>query len=60
MTDRIYVVIDEEDPSSERLIQATSAAQAIRHATQPYKARVASQGDLVRLLGGGAEVEKTS
>ena len=52
---RIYLVLFEEE---ERLIEATNAAHAIRHCTEPYKARLASQGDLVRLLGAGAEVEK--
>lgn len=52
---RIYLVIFEEE---ERLIEASNAAQALRHATKPYKARLASQSDLVRLVAADVEVEK--
>lgn len=56
---RIYVVTNREiEGGDERLIYAANAAQAIRHATQPFSARVASQDDLVRLVKQDVEVEK--
>ena len=54
---RIYYVRNKDDAQI-WLVTASSAAQAIRHVTQPYEARVASQSDLVRLLGQGIKVEK--
>jgi hypothetical protein len=57
MTARIYVV-EEAEGVPERLIEATNGAHAIRHATQPFKARLATQSDLVRLIREGVEVEK--
>lgn len=53
---RIYVVSDTLD-SGKYLVRAASAAQAIRHCANHYRADVASQDELVRLVAGGVEVE---
>lgn len=53
---RIYVVTD-TDTDEKRLVKAASAPQAIRHAADHYRAEVASQDALVRLLGEDIEVE---
>ena len=62
---RIYYVsaqpyIAKVHEGTEWLVEATSSAQAIRHVTKPYVARVAEQGDLVRLIQAGVKVEKAS
>jgi hypothetical protein len=55
---RIYVVSAEVN---EWLVEAVSAGQAIRHITKNlYAARVASQGDLWRLMKAGKDVEKAN
>lgn len=51
---RVYVV---RHPSGTRLVRAGSAAQALRHACQDYRAEVASQEDLIALLPAGVLVE---
>ena len=58
---RIYVVeIEDADPEqAPRLIEARNQAQALAHATEPFKARLASQDDLVRLVAAGVKVEPT-
>lgn len=56
MTTRIYLVTEAEG-IPDRLIEAASAAQAIRYVTRPFKASVASQADLVRMVKEGVEVE---
>jgi hypothetical protein len=53
---RIYVVTDTLD-NSKYLVRAASAAQAIRHCANHYRADVASQDDLVKLVAGGVDVE---
>jgi hypothetical protein len=54
---RLYVVIQEGKPN--RLIEATSLAQAIRHcATQEYSGCVARPKDVAHILSLGATVEK--
>ncbi|WP_156027802.1 hypothetical protein, partial [Sphaerotilus natans] len=51
---RVYVV---RHPSGTRLVRAGSAAQALRHVCQDYRAEVASQEDLIALLPAGVPVE---
>ena len=55
---RIYLVLHEGDDNYARLIEASSMARALRFATQPFTARVATQSDLVELLGECVEVEQ--
>lgn len=56
-TTRVYVV--KEGDSGGRLVEAASQAQAISHVVRgKYVATVATQGELVTLLGAGAKVEK--
>jgi hypothetical protein len=60
MSNRIYLVTD-HDTQAKRLIRAVSQAQAIRHAVQGrFEATVASQDDLLLLLGGGQAVESAT
>lgn len=56
MTTRIYAVTS-ADPDTLALVRATSQAQAVRHVTADYRAKVATQDQLVRLLQGGMKVE---
>lgn len=57
MSNRIYLVTD-HDTQAKRLIRAVSQAQAIRHAVQGrFEATVASQDDMLLLLGAGQVVE---
>lgn len=57
MSTRIYIVTDAET-TKHRLIRSATPAAAIRYAVRTrYSAEVASQDDLVRLLGKGAVVE---
>lgn len=53
---RIYVVTDTLD-NDKYLVRAASAAQAIRHCANHYRADVASQDDLVKLVADGVDVE---
>lgn len=56
MQTRIYVVIHDDE---KRLVEATSAAQAIRHCVRPrYNARAASPKDVATMLASGARVER--
>lgn len=54
---RIYVVRS-SDPDDVTLVRASTQAQAIRHVVRDYTAEVASQAELVDLLGNGAVVEQ--
>lgn len=54
---RIYVVRS-SDPDDVTLVRAPTQAQAIRHVVRDYTAEVASQAELVDLLGKGAVVEQ--
>ena len=56
-TVKVYVVShpDHED----RLIRAVSAAEAIRYASSGYESRMATQDDIIALMGGGTPVETT-
>lgn len=56
-TARIYTVTDTSSEEAPRLVRAISRAHAIKHVTRPFRAEVASQDTLVRLLGDGVEVE---
>lgn len=57
---RIYVVHD-ADLDQASLVRAISASQAITHVTKPrFSASVASQDQLVKLLGEGVEVKDAS
>lgn len=52
---RIYLV---NGSGAARLVKATNAAQALRHVTRDeYRAKVASQDDLVACLADGLEIE---
>lgn len=59
MSTRIYVVNDTRaNPSRQRLVRATSRAQALRHVAQDsFAVEVAGQNALVFLLGNGVQVE---
>lgn len=55
MTTRIYRV---QTPRGPKLIRAANQSAAIRHASRSMiSAEVASQDDLVRMLGAGEKVE---
>ena len=55
MNERIYVVYH---GATGRLVRAKSRAQALSHVAQStFNVRVASQNELVALLGQGTEVE---
>jgi hypothetical protein len=55
MNERIYVVYH---GATGRLVRAKSRAQALSHVAQStFNVRVASQNELVTLLGQGTEVE---
>ena len=59
-TTRIYQV-KRDDGSKPRLVRASTPAQAVRHVIRnEYIADVASQDDLVALLGSGVTVEAAS
>lgn len=53
---RIYTVIDSES-TDKHLVRASSAAQAIAHVSKRFSAAVASQDELVHLLGASVAVE---
>lgn len=60
MTTRIYVVIDDSDPSEDStvLVRAGNPAQALRAVTKGrFKVEVASQERLVALIAQGKRVE---
>ena len=58
MSKRIYLVTD---TSNKRLVSASSQAQAIGHVVRAqFKATVATQSQLVELLGAGVKVEHAS
>lgn len=60
---RIYIVSpnrpdSEADPVQRRLVRASHPSHALRHvAAEAFNVAVASQDDLVALLGDGVEVE---
>lgn len=57
MVTRIYVVMAKDKPF--RLVEASSAAQAIRHCVmKEYSARAAGPKDVAELLMAGTCVEK--
>ncbi len=59
MQTRIYMVAAKNKPA--RLIEAGSAAQAIRHCvSQEYEAKVAGAKDVAGLLAAGGSVEKAN
>lgn len=53
---RIYTVTD-GDTDEKYLVRAASVAQAVAHVSKRFRAAVASQDQLVKLLGDGIEVE---
>ena len=58
-TTRIYIVTAKG--KTQRLVEATSAAQAIRHCVaQEYAAKVAGAKDVANLAATGTTVEKAS
>lgn len=57
---RIYVVTDTDtdtDDSYKFLVRAASKAQAIAHLSKRFSAEVASQEQLVKLMGGQVLIE---
>lgn len=57
MNVRVYLVTDKVT-DEQRLIRATTPAQAVRHAaSQRYGVRVAAVETVIELLEGGAKVE---
>ncbi len=58
MQTRIYVVMTGED---RRLVEASSAAQAIRHCVRGvYTAKVAATKELAQMMAAGMKVEVAS
>ena len=58
MTTRIYYVHPKLPGDGARLVRATNAAQALRHVVRDtLTVELATQNDLVRLLGAGVKVE---
>lgn len=58
MTQRIYAVRDNRPEGRTRLVRATHPAHAVKHvAESAFSVAIASQDDLVKLLGMGVEVE---
>lgn len=53
---RIYRI---DDGHADRLVRATSQAQAIRHVASGFSVRVATQDDIVSLLSEGVTVESS-
>jgi hypothetical protein len=58
MKTRIYVVHSTAEGEGPRLVTAVSQAQAIGYVASKYTAVVASQTELVTLLGQGLKVEE--
>ena len=56
-TVKVYVVSHPDH--MDRLIRAISAAEAIRFASSGYEAKLATQDDIIALMGGGTPVETT-
>lgn len=57
---RIYVVV-ERSSGKEHLVAATLRGRAQRHVAEgQYATRLASQTDLMRLLGAGMEVQQAA
>lgn len=54
---RIYLVTGPEG-EPDRLVRAKSPAGAVGHVTKPFKAAIATQDELVRLVADGTEIEK--
>ena len=58
MTTRIYVIRDNRPEGRTRLVRATHPNHAIKHvADAAFTATVATQDDLVKLIGLGTTVE---
>lgn len=60
---RIYVVLQRgtTDVDGHRLVEATSAAQAIRHCVQnKYEAKAASPRDVAAHMGRGVRIERAT
>ncbi len=56
---RIYVIVTKDKPH--RLVEASSAAQAIRHCVaREYSAKVAGAKDVAGMLATGTAVEKAN
>lgn len=58
---RIYVVLQKgtADQDGHRLVEATSAAQAIRHCAQAqYEVKAAQPKDVAALMSSGVQIEK--
>ncbi len=56
-TIKVYVVSHPD--RMDRLVRAISAAEAIRHASSGYEAKVATQNDIIELMASGTPVETT-
>ncbi len=58
---RIYLVVEKGAGASKRLVEATSAAQAIRHcARNVYEAQAAAPKDVAALMGSGVTIEQAT
>lgn len=62
MQTRLYIVVDKDDTKSKaRLIEASNAAQAVRHVVSArYDASVAKSKEVAELMANGTKVEKAS
>ena len=56
MARRIYVVVDAVS-TDQRLVRASSPAQAVRHVAQIFSARPATADDVAVLFSSGVRVE---
>ena len=60
MQTRIYVVVNKQT-GEKRLVEAISAAQAIRHCVQNiYEAKPGNPKDIAQAMGEGLKVEQAS
>lgn len=58
---RIYVVIEGGAEAGKRLVEATSAAQAIRHcARNVYTAQAATPKDIAALMSSDVKIEQAN
>jgi len=58
---RIYVVLDHGGTKKHRLVEATSAAQAIRHcARNVYEAKPATPKALAAIMSAGVQIERAT
>ena len=55
-----YKVVDLENKESDRLVEAPSAAQAIKHCAQRYKATALGTGEVAAMLVASVTLERAA